>query len=469
MRHIDLTSSKGGYRDIFSLAWPVMVEEGLQTAVTFVDTALVGHLGAWASAAVGISQSPMWLIWGLLRVVSLGLMPYISQAIGARDHAKVRRTGGQIVLYTLVVGAVVGIIACSIAHRVPGWMGVDPSIKKIAGQYFFMVCTPMVFRSIIANFGACIRATGDMRTPMLVNFLVNVIHVTLSFFLIYPTRDINIFGVAMRVFGFDLGIIGSAVSGIISVTVGGLVMTAALFKNDLITPKGSSLRLDKEILRYCAKIAAPGAAQHIIVTSGFITFASLVSRLGTISFAAHTVANTAEQAFYIPAYGLQGVSTTLIGIAAGQGDHAKLDLLTQRLSRMAFAVLAVLGAVLFILPRQMMGLFTTDPQVIEMGITVLRIVAVVEPFFGVFVVAEGIMRGVGNLKPTMYISLGCMWGVRILFTFISLKYLSGGLTAVWICMSADNLCRFACYTYMLKSGRWKRTLPPPEAEAQAAA
>lgn len=446
------------YRSILSMAWPVMLEEGLQTAVSYVDSAMVGRLGAYASAAVGITQTPQWLIWGLLRAVGIGLLAFVAQSVGAGNWDKVRRAGGQALLLTLVGGLILGLPACLLARYIPAWMGAGAEIRALAGEYLLILCTPMLFRGAVVILGSVLRGTGDMRTPMLVNLVVNALNVVLNFLMIYPTRTIAVGGVSLHMFGFGWGVRGAAIASALSIAVGGVLITVAFWRHDRLSPRGVSLRPDGEVLRFTRRVGIPAAAQHIVICSAFIVFVSLVTRLGTVSLAAHTIANTAEEAFYIPAYGLQAVAATMAGMALGAGDEAQLDRVARVLSRIALCALAVLGALLFALPRQMMGIFTSDAEVIRQGARVLRIIALSEPFFGVMTVTEGLFRGVGDMKVPLYIALVCMWGIRVFGTWLCLTILGLGLDAVWCCMLADNLARCGLFIFRMRSGRWKRDL-----------
>ena len=456
--------NKGFYRSILTMAWPVMLEEGLQTAVSYVDAAMVGRLGAYASAAVGINQTPQWLLWGLLRAVSIGLLAYVAQAVGAGNWDRVRRAGGQALLLTLVSSIGLGVPLCLLARQIPAWMGADAGIRGVAGEYLLILSLPILFRGATIIFGAVLRGTGDMRTPMLVNLLVNLINVVLNYFMIYKTRTISLFGMRMRMFGCGWGVRGAAIASAISIAVGGVLMVWAFGRRSALGLHGTSLRPDGEVLRFVRRVAVPAAAQHLVICSAFIVFVSLVTTLGTTALAAHSIANTAEEAFYIPAYGLQAVASTMAGMAVGARDERRLDRVAAVLSRIAFGALAVLAVLLFFLPEQMMGIFTRDPEVIRQGAGALRIIALSEPIFGVLTVAEGLFRGVGDMKAPLYISLVCMWGICVLGTFICLHFFRLGLNAVWTCMLADNVTRCALFVIRIRSGRWKRGLDLRPAE-----
>lgn len=103
-----------------------------------------------------------------------------------------------------------------------------------------------------------------------------------------------------------------------------------------------------------------------------------------------------------------------------------------------------------------MQIFTRDPQVIELGAKVLRLVAVSEPFFAVVIIMEGIFNGVGDTKVPFFFSLFTIWGIRIPSTAILVLVFHQSLSAVWLCMIADNMVRFICVIVRYKRGRWRQ-------------
>ena len=187
---------------IFALAWPTMLEQLMQTAVQYIDTAMVGSLGTEATAAVGSTTTVNWLINITSSALSIGFLAYISQAHGAQDRSRAVRASGQAVLATLVTGVVFTVLALSLSGMVPVWMQVDPAIQDLAARYFFILYTPMLARTAITIFGTLLRSAGDTKTPMRVGFLVNGINVILNFLLIDPSREVR----GVSVFGAGLGV-----------------------------------------------------------------------------------------------------------------------------------------------------------------------------------------------------------------------------------------------------------------------
>ncbi|MBQ7919400.1 MAG: MATE family efflux transporter [Lachnospiraceae bacterium] len=424
---------------IFSLAWPTMLEQLMQTAVQYIDTAMVGSLGTSATAAVGATTTVNWLVGSTISALAVGFLSIIAKAYGADDEKLASRVVSQAVLATLVSGILFTILTLSLSGMVPVWMQVDPSIQKLSATYFFILYTPMLPRAATIIFGTALRAAGDTKTPMLIGIWVNIINVILNCILIY---------------GVNLGVIGAAIASAIAFTFGGVAITVKLWRHPMLSPKGQSFKPDKEILRPCLKVAFPNMLQRFGTSLGYVFFASMINSLGEISTAAHTIANTVESAFYIPGYGMQTAAATLAGNAYGAKDKQRMKDLAKMIILIEVLLMIISGGLLFIFAPAMMNLFTKDTQVILLGSIVLRMVAVSEPFYGVSIIIEGMLQGVGKtIVPFIFNIIG-MWGIRIIGTFICTQLLEMGLVAAWACMIAHNMLLFVLFIIHYARGRW---------------
>ena len=439
---------------IFSLAWPTMLEQLMQTAVQYIDTAMVGSLGTQATAAVGATSTVGWLVGSSISALGVGFLSFIARAYGANDKERAARVASQAVLAVLFSGVLFTIVALGLSPYVPVWMQVDPAIRDLASRYFFILYTPMLPRAATIIFGTALRAASDTKTPMRVGIWVNVINVALNFLLIYPTRPLTVLGLTFTMPGAGWGVTGAAVASAIAFTVGGIVMTIAFWKHPVISPRGQNLRPDWEVLRPCLKVALPNMLQRFGTSLGYVAFASMINSLGEISTAAHTIANTVESAFYIPGYGMQTATGTLAGNALGAKDKQRMRDLTRMILVLETGMMIISGGLLFAFAPNMMSLFSASPEVILLGATVLRMVAVSEPFYGVSIVIEGLLQGVGKtVTPFVYNIIG-MWGVRIVGTFVFTQLFSFGLVAAWACMISHNLLLFVLFVIHYFSGRW---------------
>lgn len=437
---------------IMSLAWPTMLEQLMQTAVQYIDTAMVGSLGTQATAAVGATTTVNWLINSSISALSIGFLAFIAKSLGAGDRELAKRAVGQAVLTVLVVGSVFTVATLSLSGVIPVWMQVKEGIRETASSYFFILYTPMLFRTATIIFGTILRAAGDTKTPMKVGVIVNLINVVLNVLLIYPTRPM--FNGAFMMPGAGWGVIGAAAASAAAFAVGGVIISIVLWKHPEISPKGQRVAPDMQILRPCLKVAFPNMLQRFGTSLGYVAFASMINSLGEVATAAHTIANTVESAFYIPGYGMQTAAATLAGNAYGANDEGRMKRLAKMFIPIEIGLMILSGGALFVAAPLLVQIFSSSEEVIALGSTVLRMVALSEPFYGFSIIIEGMMQGVGRTKQPFVFNIIGMWMIRIVGTFICTQLLGYGLVAAWACMIAHNMFLFVMFMICYIRGTW---------------
>lgn len=439
---------------ILTLAWPTMLEQLMQTAVQYIDTAMVGCLGTQATAAVGATSTINWLISSSLTALSVGFLSFIARSLGADNKPAAQRAAAQSVLITLLAGIFFTALTVSLSSKVPAWMQVQKDIQSLTAQYFLILYIPMLPRTASIMFGTVLRAAGDTKTPMKIGLLVNLINIVLNFLLIYPTREASLAALTFTIPGAGMGVIGAAVASAVAFTIGGILISIILWRHPLISPKGQPLCPDMEILKPCMKVAFPNMLQRFGTSLGYVAFASMINSLGSVSAAAHTIANTVESAFYIPGYGMQTAAATLAGNAYGANDSKKMKELSSMFIPIELILMVFSGSCLFLFAPGLMRIFSSSEEVIRLGSTVLRMVAVSEPLYGFSIIIEGMMQGVGKTKePFLYNLLG-MWLIRNVGTLICIHFLGLGLVSAWTCMILHNLLVFVLFFGCYRSGRW---------------
>ena len=439
---------------VFRLAGPTMLEQLMQTAVQYIDTAMVGALGTAATAAVGSTTTVNWLIGSTIGSMGVGFLAYISQARGAQDCDRARRASAQALLMMLAIGLIFTALTLGLAGVIPAWMQVDAALRPLASRYFFIIYVPTLFRAAHMLAGTLLRAAGDTRSPMLAGILMNGVNVILNVLLIFPARSLTLFGAQFRIWGAGWGVVGAAAATAISITLGGTVLMLILWRRREISPAGYSLKPDPEVLLPCLRVAVPAVLQRFATSLGYVVFAGMINSLGALSTAAHTVANTVESAFYVPGYGMQTAAATLTGECVGARDRARLRSVTTAILALEIGLMVFSGALLFAFAPAMASLFSRDPAVISLSARVLRMVALSEPFYGVYIVLEGCLQGAGNTRVPFLFNAAGMWGVRILGAYILISLLHRGLTAAWGAMIAHNLMLCLVFVLYCRSGRW---------------
>lgn len=444
--------NKKEFSHICQLAWPAIIQEAMATVVSYVDTAMVGALGASASAAVGLTGTVTWLTaWGLCMGLGVGVLSACAQADGAKKPERVRKMGQQAFYIALGIGLFLTVVCLSIGTYLPTWLNGDVSIRKDASVYFMIVSAPFIFRSSLTVFGCALQGVSDMKTPMMINILTNIMNIILNFFFIYPTR--TVFGIT--IWGLGLGVCGAAIASAISFVVGGTLMFIRYVQTPAFGIKEDGFKFDKEAMAQCFRIGLPVMSERSVICLGHVVFSSLIAQLGVIPFAAHTIAIQAEQAFYIPGYGFQSACATIVGNSIGMKDENKVKSTTYTVASICFGLMSIAGILLFILAPQLMAIFTPDQEVIKTGALVLRMVAVSEPIFGVLTTLEGTFNGMGDTKAPFVFAIFTMWIIRVLGTFIGINLLNQGLVFVWVMMISDNVIRCGLLFYRFYKEKWK--------------
>ena len=215
-------------------------------------------------------------------------------------------------------------------------------------------------------------------------------------------------------------------------------------------------RPDREIIRQAVKLGLPSAAERATINLGQIAMTFVVASLGTVSLAANQIATTAEGLCYLPAYGISYAAIALVGQAVGARSREDARAYGTLSAWAGFLLCVGTGVLLFLLATPLASLFNSDAAVVDEAAAVLRIVSVAEPFFALSIVLSGALRGARDVKFPMFLSLGCMWGVRIVLAPILVYGLKVGLAGVWIAMAADLILRGVLCALRWRGGRWER-------------
>ena len=408
------------------LSLPTIVEEILATLLQYVDTAMVGQLGEQATASVSITTNVTWLVNSVPGAIGTAMLVLISKAAGSGNKKQVQKLAQQALFLAVVSGLILSVLSISLSPYIPRWMGAEEAIQGEASRYFFIISLPLIFRSSSTILGAALRAVQNTKTPMVISVTANGLNIILNYFLIYT---------------LGLGVTGAAIASAISYVLSGTLMFAACRRNDQLRWEWRAFSLDRRLMKECAVVGTPVLGTSVVSCLGYVVFASLVSGMGTTVFAAHSIAVTAETIVYVPGYGLRSAASTLIGNARGEKNIEKLKSVGKISVCLTIAMMCISGLILYIGAAPLMRLFSPSRQVVTLGAEMLRLVALSEPFFGLMVVLEGIFYGLGRTRYAFVVETVGMWAVRILLTFLCVRYWNLGLRAVWYCMIADNVCK----------------------------
>lgn len=444
----------GTLLSVLFLAWPAIIEQIMLTLVQYVDTAMVGSLGSGATAAVGITSSTTWLFNGFFNAAAIGFSVQVAQHLGAGRQEDAQRVTWQALRFVCIFGVMMGAIAFALSFFLPTMLGADPAIRGDASLYFRIIACAMPFTLGSNMFSAIIRCSGDTRTPMILNVMINVLNVILNTLFIYSPRTVILFGTQFYVWGAGWGVGGAAFASGLSTALVACMFLLVIFRKK--SPIQISIKQRYRFERVCLltawKLGLPAALERSTLSIAQIVITALITGIGTVAVATNHLAVTAESISYLPASGVAVAGTTLVGQAIGAGRKDLAQRFARTVSWMGIVIMTFGGAVLFFFAPQLIQIFSSDPEVIDLGSQVLRIVAFAEPLFGASIVASGALRGAGDSKGPFLINLATMWGVRITLSLLLVGRL--GLIGVWLAMAAELCARGLIFMIRLYRGKW---------------
>lgn len=451
-----IEKKKSLYRRVIFLAWPAIFENIMLSMVEYIDTAMVGSLGAYATAAIAVNNPIIWMMNASMSAVAVGGTVLVAHHVGAERDDKAAEVSRQAFLLAACFAAALAIVVFSLSGYIPQWIGADKDVMPYATSYLriLSLCFLPHFTGIVLS--GIMRGAGDTKTPMYINLMTNIMNVVGNFFLIFPERDMVVFGYKIHMWGAGWGVSGAAAASALAMGVAGItVFSLLVFRNTKVQLRLQKLKVDRGMMRRMLSVGVPAALERVATTTGQIVFIRIVAGLGTVTLAAHQLAVTAESLTYMPAFGFQVAATTLVGQALGAGNAKD----ARRCGNIAFymctACMVVMSLGLFVFSEQLISVFTPVPEVVAQGAQALRIVAVGETFFGAALVLTGALRGAGDTKIPFYVCLFTMWGVRLPATYFMVNVLEMGLAGAWYAMVLDLMIRGVLMYFRFKGDKWE--------------
>lgn len=410
---------------VWRLSIPAILTQITSIAMQYIDSAMVGKLGAGASAAIGLVSTSTWLIGGLGSIMSVGFSVQVAQHIGANNHFEARRVVKHGLVTTLLFALLLLGIGVAISLPLPRWLGGEEAIQKDATAYFFVFACSIPFMEINRITSAFLQCSGNMVTPSALNAAMCGLDVVFNALLI-PR-----FGVL----GASLGT--GAATAVIALLMLWRCLRAPVFRSERKEP----CPFDGGILKRAMKIGLPVGAEQAAMCGAMVATTMILAPLGTVAIAANSFAITAEGLCYMPAYGIAAAATAIVGQQVGAGNAKEAKQLGSITIGLGCITMVATALVMFFGCPFVFRLLTPDVQVQQLATQVLRIGLLAEPLYGVSIVASGALRGAEDTLVPSLLNLGSIWIVRIGSAVLLVDRF--GLHGAWMAMAIELCVRGA--------------------------
>lgn len=430
---------KSQIKEVWRLSLPAILTQITTIAMQYIDSAMVGALGANASASIGLVASTTWLFNGIPYAVAAGFSVQVAHSIGAKNEKQAKTIVKHGLITAVIISLMVCTFGCLISGKLPIILGGNEDIRTDATLYFLTFSLALPFFQMNCLASSYLQCAGDMVTPSVLNAVMCVLDVLFN----------AIFIPKYKVLGAG---IGTALACIVISIV--MLYCSCIRNKQLCLLCSEKSKFNKTILKKAYKIGLPVAVQEIAMCGAMVATTMIVAPLGAVAIAANSFAITAESLCYMPGYGIGNAATTLVGRSFGANDFKTAKRYGNICTAMGGIFMGLTGVVMMFICPFVFMLLTPVEEVRILSTEVLRIGLLAESLFGVSIVAAGALRGTGDTFVPSVMNLGSIWIVRIGLALLLVKSL--GLHGVWIAMAVELCVRGLLLLYrQLKSKYYK--------------
>ena len=427
-------------RLVWQLSLPAILTQITTIAMQYIDSAMVGALGADASAAIGLVASSTWLFGGVTTTVSAGFSVQVAHRIGAGEDTEARTVVRHGLAAALTLAALLALLGLGICRQLPCWLGGGAEICADASAYFLTFSLMLPFSQLNSLTAGFLQCAGDMVTPSVLNAVMCGLDVVCNALLI-P----------------HFGVLGAGMGTALACALVSLAMAwcCCVRNAQLRLRRGETHAFRPEILKKAFRIGAPVAVQEIAMNGAMVASTMILAPLGAAAIAANSFAVTAESLCYMPGYGVGSAATTLVGRSVGAGDAAQARRYGNICTALGGALMGCTGLLMMIFCPFVFRLLTPVAEVRTLAAQALRIGLLAEPLFGVSIAAAGALRGAGDTLVPSLLNLGSIWIVRLGLSLLLVGKL--GLRGMWIAMAIELCVRGTLMLWRQKTSKFYET------------
>ena len=433
-------------RTLFALLGPLIIEQMLVVAMGAADTVMVSAVGEFAVAGVNIVDTINNLLIIAFTALSTGGAVVVSQYIGRRDHKNSRLAAKQLIYISFLVSLVMTLTALlfrrPIIHLFYG--NIEDDVMGAAAVYFLFTGLSYPFLALYTSCAALFRATGNSKIPMRISLLANAL---------------SIGGNVIFIFGLGIGVLGAALSTLISRIIAAAIAGAMLYRNDKSHVSLSGLfnvRIVSSMMKNIFNVGIPGALESSMFMIGKLLTQRIFVAFGRSAMAANAIAGVINSLSFMPGSAFGIAIMVVVGQCVGAGDYTAAKKQAAKILKLAHVFLFGMSTLTFIFMEQLVSLFNLSPEAHELAMSFLRIHCISMALgWSMSFILPSALRAAGDARYVMIIAIISMWTVRVSAAYFFVFALGLGPLGVWIAMGADFAVRGVSYFLRWIRGKWQ--------------
>ncbi|MGN1318956.1 MAG: MATE family efflux transporter [Lachnospirales bacterium] len=432
-------------KDLFSLIFPLIIEQLLAMIVGLADSIMIANVGEDAVSGVSLVDSCMILLINIFAALATGGAVVAGQYLGQKDKKHACEASNQLVWFMTISAFFIMILIYLIKNFILDSVfgQITPEVRAYANTYLIIVMASVPFLAMYNGGAAIFRAMGNSKITMKISIVMNII---------------NVVGNAILIYGFGLGSEGVAIPTLISRIFVAIAVVYLLLNENLelhiektfkYVPK---MRVIKKILY----IGVPNGMENSMFQLGKILVLSLVATFGTYSIAANAVCNVLAGFQTLPGLTAGLAITTVISRCIGAGDYEQVKYYTKKLNMVSYFGVIFAVVLIWVLLPLVLRLYNLSDEATQAAKYILYL----HGGFAIFIwplafTLPSVFRASGDVKFSMTVSIISMWVCRVVLSYVIGRYMGLGVFGVWVAMIIDWWVRAIFFVVHYKRGKWK--------------
>ncbi|MGB9813986.1 MAG: MATE family efflux transporter [Thermovenabulum sp.] len=434
-------------KEILKLAWPIVLEMLSGTIIWVVDTAMVGHLSAEALSAVGLGSQLAYSSAFIFGALGVGTTAMVARYIGSKEEEKAGFIAGQSFIISLILGVLIFLINYIFAENLLLLFTKDNKVVELGVVYLKIASLGAAFYIVAMVLNSALRGAGNTIVPMLSVAVANTVNIVGDYLLIFGN------------FGFPRWEVkGAAVATVFAQVLCFLITIIYLFwgRGKLKLEFKHIKKLDFDVIKKLITLSIPASFEEISFNVSRLISTQWLNRLGTLSYAAHQVSVSAESISFMPGYAFSVAASTIVGQSLGAKDERRAEIGSIESTKLAAALMSMVGIIFFFFPEKIINFFTDIPEVEELAASCIKIGAFEQTTIAISMTLSGALKGAGNTQGPFKVVLISTWLIRLPLIFLVVFVFKKGLKFVWVSTVIQYFFEALFMYALFKKGEWKK-------------
>ena len=432
-------------RAVFLLAVPMVLELVLESTFAVVDIWFVARLGASAVATVGLTETFLFLLYAIGIGLAMAVTAVVARRTGEGNRQAAAVSAVQAIWIAVLVSVPFAVAGIVYARELLQLMGADEWTLTHGVRYLQWMLGSNVVIMLLFVCNAVFRGAGDAAVAMRVLWVANALNIVLDPILIFGFGPIP-----------ALGIEGAAIATVIGRSAGVAMQLWILLRGSQHLRVGvEQIGLEIETLLHIVRTSIGGVGQMIVSMTAWIFLMRILAAIGSEAVAGATIAIRIMMFTLMPAWGMSNAAATLVGQNLGAGEPGRAEASVWRIGWYNMAFTVAVSVVFFLFPRELMGLFTADRAVVDVGAEWLRILSYSYFVYGWWMVSVQAFNGAGDTVTPTKINLVFFWLIQIPLAWLLALRLDLQATGVFWAVFVSETSVGLFTLWLFTRGKWK--------------